>query len=144
MNTPQTFWPFVDKSGDCWNWTGTLWFTGYGRYNYRDKSWKAHRLAWIFSGNQLSDSQCLLHACDNRRCCNPDHLFIGTRADNNLDKVRKGRQSKGEDYKRTRLTTEDILRIRASDIPIHDLCEEYDISWSHINNIQHRRKWKHV
>ena len=145
-NTEEKFWRSVNREAPngCWEWTGSLWASGYGRFVFDGKSDRSHRLSWRFVGKELKDDDCLLHKCDNRLCCNPDHLFIGTRAENNLDKTRKGRQSKGEDFERTRLTESDVLAIRASSASIAELAQQYGVAWCHINNIRHRRKWRHV
>jgi len=78
----------------CWNWIGTLNKDGYGETKYQGKKITAHRLAahlWLNYdvGNR---NEFPLHKCDNRKCWNPKHLFIGTRGDNILDCVAKGRQ----------------------------------------------------
>jgi hypothetical protein len=144
--TSGDFWAMVDKfsANGCWNWTGGLWATGYGRITFEGKSWKAHRLSVLFSVGELDDTACVLHRCDNRKCVNPEHLFLGTRADNNRDKVAKNRQPKGSDFLRSRLTEQDILNIRSAADGLRTLSEKYGVSWSHINNIKKLRKWKHV
>lgn len=143
-NTQEKFWSLVNKTDSCWDWAGTLWASGYGRFIFNGKSDRAHRVSWVLSGKSLLPEDCILHRCDNRKCCNPDHLFIGTRAENNYDKTIKGRQSKGEDFARAVLKETDIIEIRSSVKSIDELMVIYGVSWSHINNIKRFRKWKHV
>jgi hypothetical protein len=59
--------------------------TGYGRTHYQGRSWLGHRLAWIFKHGPIPRGMILCHRCNVRRCINPDHLVLGTRADNNAD-----------------------------------------------------------
>lgn len=94
MTLAEQFWPKVDKNGTivpyvgtpCWIWTGSLKTSGYGEICYDRKNMPAHRAALIVTGRDLpGPGEELCHKCDNRRCCNPDHLFIGTRSDNMRD-----------------------------------------------------------
>lgn len=144
MNTREKFYSMVliNTFTGCHEWNGSLWATGYGRFHFKNKSCKSHRLAWIFSGNELKEDDCLLHKCDNRKCVNPDHLFVGTRADNNYDKTKKGRQAKGE--KLGKLRECDILEIRRSCEDSKVLAEKYKVSWGHINKVRGERAWYHV
>ena len=81
------FWDLVHKSEDCWEWLGTLYPGGYGRFNKK----YSHRVAWELSYGPIPDNLGILHHCDNPRCVRPDHLFLGTQADNNRDRRKKGR-----------------------------------------------------
>ena len=86
----ERFWAKTKHDGDCIIWTAALDGHGYGYFKYKGKSVLAHRLAWkLITGNW--STQCLCHSCDNPKCVNIDHLFEGTRGDNNRDKSAKGR-----------------------------------------------------
>jgi HNH endonuclease len=98
MINEQRFWSYVQKASDaeCWEWRGSVNNKGYGRLPERRgpgvrKAVIAHRLAYQFGVGPIPEGQCVLHRCDNRKCCNPQHLFIGTIADNNRDMWIKGR-----------------------------------------------------
>ena len=145
-NTVSKFWRFVDKHGPngCWVWTGSLWASGYGRFQFNLKSDRAHRVSWIVSGRPIREEDCVLHKCDNRLCCNPEHLFLGTRADNNFDKVSKGRQSRGEIVRTARVTSKDVIAIRGSSETSYVLAQKYGLTWGHINKIRSGRAWTHV
>ena len=85
----------VEKTDTCWNWTGRLFDnTGYGQFNINSRPISAHRFAYK-NWKGPCDGFVVRHTCDNRKCVNPDHLLLGTQADNIRDKVERGRQSKG-------------------------------------------------
>lgn len=102
--TEERFWSHVEKSGECWEWTGALSKENarpthhYGAFCYRldgKRVWiMAHRFSWELHNGPVPDSDveiCVLHRCDNPRCVRPDHLFLGTDKDNMHDMIRKGR-----------------------------------------------------
>ena len=87
-NTEQDFWEKV-CSGDideCWEWTG-LTNGGYGRISFGNRRVYAHVLAYQFVNGDIPDGMQINHTCDNRKCCNPEHLYAGTSSDNAIDAV---------------------------------------------------------
>ena len=85
----------LDRSGpgDCWIYTGGASTRSGHRQIWSDgKMVLAHRVAYEAAHGRIPDGLCVCHACDNPPCCNPDHLWLGTVADNNADRDRKGRQ----------------------------------------------------
>lgn len=80
------------KENECWNWSNET-RTGYGSTRYRGKGCLAHRLSWIVFKGKIPEGAHVLHKCDNRKCVNPDHLFIGNHSDNMKDMFSKGRRS---------------------------------------------------
>lgn len=155
----ERFWSKVNKNGKlilgapCWEWTDAPMNKGYGVFGYDNSRKKAlaHRFSWELQNGPITNGLHCLHKCDNPPCINPDHLFLGTPADNAKDKVKKGRQShavifQGEEYPHSKLTTKDVLEIREKypDVSQRALGRIYGVSQHMIWQIINRRRWKHV
>lgn len=108
MNTeePKRFWSKVEvgEPGECWEWLATK-SPNYGQFWVHGKHRYAHRVAWFLTYGPVPKGLCVCHHCDNPLCCNPYHLFLGSRADNMEDAGRKGRLGQ-------KLTSEDVREIR--------------------------------
>lgn len=95
----------------------------------------------------IPDGTGVLHHCDNRRCVNPDHLFLGTAADNAADMVSKCRQNRGTKHPRAKLSDQDVLdirgRLQAGALGI-DLAAEYHVTAAMISCVRLRKNWTHI
>lgn len=87
----ERFWNKVLKTDDCWTWTSAKSRKGYGLFWDGNKFVRAHRASYVLAFGPIPDGMCVCHHCDNPSCVRPDHLFIGTNADNVHDSIAKGR-----------------------------------------------------
>lgn len=152
--TPEDrFWSKVRKGGpdECWEWTASLNTSGYGQIGWggrRGRSERAHRVSYMLAHGLIPDGLCVMHSCDNRKCVNPNHLSLGTKADNNWDKVRKGRQGntgpKGEQAGNAVFTDELIVKVLLDDRPHHLIAADYGVDRTAIGHIKTGKNWSHV
>lgn len=163
---PGKFWNKIDKSGPipnhqqqlgrCWKWCGSKVSTGYGHYTFRrhqkgiQNRVLVHRLVWVIFNGSIPSGKWILHHCDNPNCCNPNHLFCGTPADNGRDKSLKGRSNPpvGERCGHSKLTNEDIIKIRSlyasGAFTQSQLSDLYKVGQGEISRIKNRKRWKHI
>lgn len=140
----------IDTATSCWNWTGALRWDGYGQFSSvalmgKKSGTPASRASWIIHNGPISDKILVCHKCDNRKCVNPDHLFLGTDQDNANDKMAKGRTYKGVEHWKVKLDPVKAYEIRwldASGWRRKDLAAAYGVSGSAIDGILSRKNWR--
>ena len=155
----------LEKHGNCWIWVASKRNKGYGAISWKDKDSgkmiqeRAHRLSYrLFVGLNPSNLF-VLHKCDNPACCNPDHLFLGTKADNNRDMVEKGRHvpggthcgesgqwKRGKDHHGVKVDENLVRQIRKDKekMSYSQLKEKYGLSTTCLFKIVHKITWKHI
>lgn len=146
----------IEKINECWEWQGMLNNHGYGVIVTENKRKYAHRESYKEFIGEIPNSKCVCHTCDNPKCINPKHLWIGTREDNNKDTVKKGRHNyginlipamKGEKSPNSKLKNEDIFDIRQmleKNIKRKEIEKKYKISRGHLSMIANRQIWNHI
>lgn len=141
------------KADGCWEYTGARSRKGYGRIGMGGKRGVltgAHRASWMVHRGEIPAGMQVLHHCDNPPCVNPDHLFVGTPADNMNDKFQKGRAAgaPGERHPRSKLTEADVQEIRSryarGGITMRALAAHFGVSCPCIYNIFALKTWSHV
>ena len=149
----ERFWEKVDTSGGpdaCWEWQRAKDKWGYGHFKfYIDGKFVqlSHRVAYYLANNELPADLCVCHRCDNPACCNPQHLFLGTVAENNLDMLAKGRTTRGEKNAAASITEDCVRTIRAmfnAGIKRADIAQELGISLYVVKAVVSGKRWGFV
>ncbi len=143
------FWSKVDKNGPngCWLFMGYRDKDNYGDMYYDRKHIQSHRLSWRLLRGDPGKLD-VLHKCDNPPCCNPEHLYLGTDKENARDRVRFGKQQRGENVVGAIMTEESVRQLRqdrlASSDSYYKLGTKYGISYSQARAICNGTRWAHV
>ncbi len=135
------------KENGCWEWIGNIDRDGYGRYGVKTK---AYRYSYERFKGSIPEGMCVCHNCpggDNKKCVNPDHLWLGTHEQNIHDKEKKGKQNKGEIHGRVKLTEKDVIDIRRrfknGELGT-ELAKEYGVTSGLIYHIKNFKIWRHI
>jgi hypothetical protein len=152
----ERFWSKVDKSNDCWVWTGCKNKKGYGvaGSGIIGGSKRAHRACWEYCNGKIPDGLGVLHKCDNPPCVNPEHLFLGTNQDNVDDRERKGRASNhlkgcaGEANGLAKLDEQEVIwikRLLATGKMSHRaIARIFSVTAANISGIARGKTWGHL
>jgi hypothetical protein len=149
----RRFWSKVDTRGpdECWLWMGTLHPTlGYGRFTSAGVTDGAHRWAYRLSEGAIPSGVYVCHRCDNRGCCNPRHLFLGSCSDNLRDMHAKGRatakRATGTAHHSAKLTPDLVQRLRGEyaegGVRQKDLAARYGINQATVSQIIRHEIWR--
>lgn len=139
----------LDKSGDCWLWTASLAGKGYGQMKLpkQRKQEYAHRLAYMIYKGAIPDGIQVCHKCDNPRCCNPEHIFLGTSSDNHLDMKEKNRHLYGEKNSQAKLSDTKISQIKKcidSGMSQSIIAKAFGIHQTTVSKINRGCRWQHI
>lgn len=143
----ERFWAKVDRSGECWAWTGYRMPSGHGLFGRGGRGngmALAHRVSWELHYGPIPEGMKVCHHCDHGWCVRPDHLFLGTQADNLADMRAKGRgrgAPRGSAHPKSRLTEAQARYIKGSGRTLRDLAAEYGVSATSIRHIKIGRSW---
>lgn len=150
------------SEGSCWEWSGTLTNWGYGRIVFKYHLESAHRFSYrLHTGEEIPKGLCVCHSCDNKKCVNPAHLWLGTTQENTKDRNQKNRVSKGLKHslatrKKTpvgernasaKLTAQNVLEIvdmRQNKVPYKTIAERFGVSIGCLEGIMWGYNWTHV
>ena len=149
----QRFFGKVEKTESCWNWTGGLTSGGYGKFSFNRKTISAHRMSWLIHFGEIPKGEgyhgtCVLHKCDNRKCINPKHLFLGTQKVNIIDSYNKGRKEGfliGEKNVNSRLSSSEVKKMRGlhknKKIQQNVLAEMFNVSQGTVSLIVNNKRY---
>lgn len=160
QSTHERFWSKVDKSGECWLWTGTVNGKGYGSLYFNGKVEGTHRVSFALTNGPIPPGLIVCHRCDNPPCVRPEHLFLGTYSENALDCSAKGRANGaarahyGEDHGRAKVTWDVVREIRRrhprppgrgknkGGVLLSDTAREFGLSSGQLSAIVAKRSWR--
>lgn len=145
----DAFWKYCGSAGpsECWEWQGVIQKSGYGELYYKGHKYYAHRVCWEIHNGPIPDGLYVCHECDNRKCTNISHLWLGTHLDNVADMISKGRNPRGESHHSAKLKQSDVLIIRsdkANGATYAELAERYGVTPSAIQGVVMNINWKHT
>ena len=135
-----------EPNSGCWLWLGSVSYRGYGNCRKVPGYFHAHRASWAIHRGPVPEGMLVCHKCDNRLCVNPDHLFLGTPADNTADMLRKGRARSpvGEKHGKSKLTEGQVYAVRSDSRPVSLIASEYGCTRQSIDAIRSLKTWKHL
>jgi hypothetical protein len=133
----------------CINWNASLDTSGYGLFRVDKRLQKAHRYSFFRVNGPIPSGLCVCHKCDNRLCVNPEHLFLGTRLENNKDRDTKGRHIPryGTDVSTAKLTdlyVKQIRRMRAEGTSVKTIASLFGVHVTTVYRITKLQRWTHV
>jgi hypothetical protein len=159
----------ISLIGDCWEWKSPIMKNGYGLIRHENKNCRAHRVSFEIFREEIINDLHVCHACDNKKCVNPDHLWLGTRFDNMQDASKKRRlpgpakwtkekkeemkgkikipDNRGERSGLSRLKESDIYEIREllkKGLSLSQVGKKFNLSSGSVSRIKNRQRWSHI
>lgn len=138
----ERFFKYVKKTPTCWQWVGLKAPNGYGRLGLSKSEGMryAHRISWMLHHGKIEDGKLVCHKCDNRECVNPSHLFIGTHADNNRDRINKGRKGIMPQSKLNQVKVS-IIKMLHPMFTMDELAKRFGVVRNAIWQVTSRKTW---
>lgn len=130
----------INKQTGCWIWSKSCFVQGYGRMCIFGKAHKAHRVSYSLFNGKIPKNKFVCHSCDNMKCVNPDHLWLGTRGENNTDRKNKDRSAMGINHGMGKLTNEEVIEIREILGKHRDIAKIYGVSHTTIGRIKRNER----
>ena len=153
----------VDSITGCWNWIHAKFTNGYGCIVWENRTYSTHRAAYIAWKGKIKKGLYVCHSCDNKGCCNPKHLWVGTVQDNMRDRNNKNRQAFGdrngtrthpekrkyaEDNSKSKVTADQVRNIRSryrlGRSTTKELSEHYGLCVEQIRRIIRKEYWRNI
>lgn len=132
----------------CWVWRHKSLREGYGQVRFgRSQNFSVHRVSYTLFKGRIDKGKSVLHICDNRRCFNPNHLFLGTQKDNIHDAIKKGRNTRGEKQWSAKITGKEVKEIReiaSCGAPHREIAKAFGLSQANVSRIVSKKLWKHI
>lgn len=146
------FWEKVNTSGDCWEWTASHDPKGYGFFGVAGRVMRAHRVSYVMHKGEIPDDLIVCHSCDNPKCVNPNHLWLGTHKDNAIDREAKNRGgrkgplgSKARASKLTEPVVRQIKELLVEGKTTHRvLAKMFGVHFATISDLANGKTWRHI
>jgi hypothetical protein len=142
---------FVEPNlNGCWGWSGSISKNpGYGQFRSNMKKWRAHIASWLIFRGDIPEGMCVCHTCDNRVCSNPNHLFLASHFENNLDMIKKGRSpilhksgSENPNAKLLEKEAKEIKEMLNSGISQKTIARKFKVSQALVSLIKLEKAWR--
>lgn len=137
-----------ESKNGCWEWIGGINSSGYGCFKFQEKQQLTHRLSYSWFVGPIECGKLICHLCNNKKCVNPHHLYLGTQFENMRDAVKDGLIEVGEKSSSSKLKYKDVVSIKKeyknSNLTQYELAKKYKTVQTNIHMIVSGKTWKNV